>query len=87
MARRSSNEAGLAGLSAFWVANRSSNRTGLDESRHSRKAEQAILRWASVGGLKEESRTYRREGTGDDDGVVDGGIEAQRSKVLDAVMK
>ena len=60
MTSRSSNEAGLAGLSAFWVANNRSNRAG--RPGFSCKAEAAICRWARVGGLKEESSTYSTEG-------------------------
>lgn len=55
MAKRYSKEAGLGGLSAFWVARRRSSRVG--RSGFSWSAEDAIWRWARVGGLKEASRT------------------------------
>ena len=53
MTNRSSNEAGLDGLSAFWVA---SSNSSLDEWGDSSRALDAILKCAAVGGLKEESR-------------------------------
>lgn len=61
--RRCSKEAGLGALSAFWVARRSSKRFGI-VPRSSVRADTAIRRWARVGGLKEESRTYRVCGGG-----------------------
>lgn len=53
MTNRSSNEAGLDGLSAFCVA---SNNRSLDEWGDSSRAVDAISKCAAVGGLKEESR-------------------------------
>lgn len=53
MTNRSSNEAGLDGLSAFCVA---SSNSSLDEWGDSSRAVDAISRCAAVGGLKEESR-------------------------------
>lgn len=55
MARRCSNDAGFAGLSAFCVARRRSKRVA--RSGFSWTADDAIWRWARVGGLKEASRT------------------------------
>lgn len=77
MTRRSSNRAGFDGLSAFWVARRKRSLL-LDEDddeevdddalAESVIAEMAMRRWASVGGLKEESRTNSVVGVRD---VVD----------------
>ena len=84
MTRRSANEAGFDGLSAFCVARRRSNRddTGVDLSRN---GELAMWRWATVGGLKEESSTKRVCGGGD--GGCAPVVEVRISKDLVEAMK
>jgi hypothetical protein len=75
MARRSSKEAGLDGLSAFCVARRRSSRALVVSWR----AVLAMWRWASVGGLKEASNTYSVVGGGTGG---PGGMVASTSKSL-----
>lgn len=54
--KRCSKEAGLAALSAFCVARRRTSRFGRGEGWESvNRADVAIRKWASVGGLKDES--------------------------------
>lgn len=57
MTNRCSKAAGLDALSAFWVARRSKRRFGAVALGSCSNAEDAIRRWAVVGGLKDESRT------------------------------
>lgn len=60
MASRCSNGAGAAFLSALWTLNNKSSRLGPGyRVFEARKAEVARVRWASDGGLKEESRMSR----------------------------
>ena len=60
MTSLSSNRAGLAGLSAFWVARRRRSlmeRRSWERGVEDVRADFAMCRCARVGGLKEESRT------------------------------
>jgi hypothetical protein len=77
MARRCSKEAGLGDLSAFWVARRRMRRRG-EGYFGSERAEVAMLRWAFVGGLKEESR-MRRVAGGNGAGIEGGGVMVCRT--------
>jgi len=60
--RRCGKDAGLAALSAFWMERRRRSR---EERRvFVERAEVAMCRWARVGGLNDESRIQRVEGSG-----------------------